>query len=145
MADVVDRATRSRMMSGIKGRNTRPELEVRQALHAAGFRYRLHAADLPGRPDIVLSRYRVVILVHGCFWHRHTGCRFTTTPSTRPDFWRSKFEANVLRDQRSRVALEELGWRIATVWECAVRRNSSDVARQLEDWIRSDSRSLVVE
>jgi DNA mismatch endonuclease (patch repair protein) len=137
MADVVDKATRSRMMSGIRGGNTRPELVVRRALHAAGFRYRLHAADLPGRPDIVLPRHRAVILVHGCFWHRHAGCRFATTPTTRTDFWTSKFESNVERDIRTRQALRVAGWRIATLWECGVRRFDQGAVDGLVAWIRS--------
>lgn len=140
MADVVDKATRSRMMSGIKGGNTRPELVVRRALHAAGFRYRLHAAGLPGRPDIVLPRHRAVILVHGCFWHRHAGCRFATTPTTRTDFWTEKFESNVERDVRTRLALQAEGWRIATLWECGVRRFDQGRVDGLIAWILSDER-----
>ena len=137
MADVVDKATRSRMMSGIKGGHTRPELVVRRALHAAGFRYRLHAADLPGRPDIVLPKHRVVVLVHGCFWHRHAGCRFATTPATRRDFWSDKFERNMDRDARNRQALRAKGWRIATLWECSVRRFDQARIDGLIAWIRS--------
>lgn len=138
MADVVDRATRSRMMAGIKGRNTLPELVVRRALHAAGFRYRLHAADLPGRPDVVLPKYRAVILVHGCFWHRHPGCRFTTTPATRFEFWAEKFARNVDRDARNRQALQAAGWRIATLWECGVRQFDQDRVESLIAWLLSD-------
>ena len=138
MVDVVDKATRSRMMSGIKGGNTRPELVVRRALHAAGFRYRLHATDLPGRPDIVLPKYRAVILVHGCFWHRHAGCRFATSPDTRRDFWADKFARNVERDARTRQALRAGGWRIATLWECGVRRFEQRSADGLFAWLRSD-------
>lgn len=138
MADVVDRATRSRMMSGIKGRNTRPELVVRRALHAAGFRYRLHVPNLPGRPDIVLPKHRAVILVHGCFWHRHPGCRFSTTPATRPEFWAEKFARNVERDARDRRALQASGWRIATLWECGTRRLDQHKLDSLTTWIQSD-------
>ena len=138
MADVVDKATRSRMMSGIKGRNTRPELVVRRALHAAGFRYRLHVPNLPGRPDIVLPKHRAIILVHGCFWHRHHGCRFTTTPATRPEFWAEKFARNVERDARDRQALQAAGWRIATLWECEVRKFDQCRVEGLIAWIHSD-------
>ena len=106
MADVVDSATRSRMMAGIGGRDTRPELLVRRYLHACGLRFRVHDKTLPGRPDIVLKRHRVAIFVHGCFWHQHPGCRFATTPQTRADFWASKFEANVARDTRNVIAVE---------------------------------------
>src|SRR4051812_7398106 len=96
--DIVDRTTRSRMMSGIRNKNTRPEIAIRQALHAAGYRFRLHRRDLPGSPDIVLPRHRIAVFVHGCFWHRHLGCRFATSPKTNQDFWNTKFAANVARD-----------------------------------------------
>jgi DNA mismatch endonuclease (patch repair protein) len=136
MADVVDKATRSRMMSGIRGKNTRPELIVRRSLHAASFRYRLHVGSLPGQPDIVLPRYRAAILVHGCFWHRHSGCRFATTPATRPEFWLEKFQQNVMRDRRNHDALVGQGWRVATVWECDIRRGGQ-VLEDLAEWIVS--------
>lgn len=118
MPDVVDPATRSRMMRGIRGRNTKPELVVRRYLHRAGFRYRLHVKSLPGTPDIVLVRYRAVVFVHGCFWHRHPGCRFAYLPRTRDDFWRDKLDGNVQRDVRSSDALREKGWRVMVIWEC---------------------------
>ena len=106
------------MMSSIRGRNTQPELLVRRYLHATGLRFRLHARSLPGRPDIVLPRYRVAVFVHGCFWHRHEGCRFTTTPATRAEFWQDKFRGNVARDRRDTLLLRSAGWRVFTVWEC---------------------------
>lgn len=121
MADIVDRATRSRMMSGIRGRNTRPEMAVRRHLHAAGLRFRLHRKDLPGKPDIVLPRHKVAIFVHGCFWHRHAGCPKATTPSSNVEFWQKKFADNVARDVRDRAALEALGWRVLVVWECELK------------------------
>ena len=105
MADIVDPETRSRMMSGIKGKNTRPELALRRALHARGFRYRLHDKRLPGKPDLILPRFRAAIFVHGCFWHRHEGCKYATTPATRPEFWQAKFRENAERDQRNFDAL----------------------------------------
>ena len=123
--DIVDRATRSRMMAGIRGRNTAPEVAVRRALHAAGFRFRLHRKDLPGSPDIVLPKHGVAILVHGCFWHRHPGCRFATTPASNPEFWRAKFAENVERDLRKRRQLRKLGWKVYTIWECDTRRTSA--------------------
>ena len=125
MTDIVDPATRSRMMAGIRGRDTRPEIVVRRTLHAAGLRYRLHAHDLPGRPDIVLPGRRAVVFVHCCFWHRHPGCRLTTSPATRPEFWQAKFDANVQRDARARRALEEAGWTVVVVWECETRDSAA--------------------
>src|SRR5690606_35425287 len=101
MADIITQERRSWNMSRIKGRNTAPEMRLRSLLHRAGFRFRLHAKELPGRPDIVLPKYRTVIFVHGCFWHRHVGCRNATVPSTRTEFWQTKFAANVSRDERS--------------------------------------------
>ena len=121
MADIVDPPTRSRMMSGIRGKDTKPELLLRRALHARGYRFRLHVGTLPGSPDMILPRYRAAVFVHGCFWHRHPGCRYTTTPATRPEFWRAKFEGNIARDREKAAALLAAGWRVATVWECALR------------------------
>lgn len=139
MVDVVDTGTRSRMMAAIKGKDTKPELALRRALHACGLRYRLHSAKLPGRPDIVLPRHRVVVFVHGCFWHRHEGCRFASDPATRQDFWQAKFAANVARDQRNRAELEAASWRVATVWECSIRRlGAPSVAGLLVDWLERD-------
>lgn len=108
------------MMSRIRGRDTAPELAVRQYLHATGLRYRANCRSLPGTPDIALRRFRTAIFVHGCFWHRHKGCRFTTTPVTRGDFWQEKFVGNVLRDRRNADRLRSMGWRVLTVWECQV-------------------------
>ena len=125
MTDIVDSQTRSRMMSGIRGKNTKPELVLRRSLHALGLRYRLHAKGIPGKPDIVMPKYSAVIFVHGCFWHRHAGCRFATVPATRPEFWADKFDANVVRDAAVQSALRGAGWRIATVWECALRTETS--------------------
>jgi DNA mismatch endonuclease (patch repair protein) len=118
--DIVTPETRSRMMSGIRGRDTKPELAVRQFLHSRGFRYRLHARELPGRPDIVLPRYRTVVFVHGCFWHRHEGCRLAYTPKSHRKFWLTKLEGNAERDVRVQRQLRDLGWRVETVWECEV-------------------------
>lgn len=139
MVDVVDRATRSRMMAGIRGKDTKPEVLVRRMLHRAGFRYRLHDKRMPGRPDIVLPRYQVVIFVHGCFWHRHEGCRFCTVPATRPDFWHDKFAANVERDAKHSKSLIANDWRVATVWECALKaKGAHSWFSTLTDWIKQD-------
>lgn len=119
--DRLDPARRSENMRRIRGRDTRPEMAVRRALHARGLRFRLHRRDLPGRPDIVLPGRRLVVFVHGCFWHRHEGCRGATTPSTRPEFWQAKFDANVARDAMVVAALVGAGWRVETVWECETR------------------------
>ena len=139
MADIVDKETRSRMMSGIRGKNTRPEVTLRKGLHARGFRYRLHPKTMIGRPDLVLPKYRVAVFVHGCFWHRHQGCRLASTPATRSEFWMAKFAANIRRDQAVAKELSEKGWRIATVWECAFKKKTfSDLSiNLLSDWIIS--------
>ena len=118
MVDVVSPEVRSRMMAGIRGRDTMPELRVRSHLHKAGLRFRLHRRDLPGSPDIVLPRWNTVIFVHGCFWHRHSGCPKATTPATNRRFWDRKFRENVARDVRNRTALRKMGWKVYTVWEC---------------------------
>lgn len=136
MADIVDAATRSRMMASIRGRNTRPEVALRSALHRLGLRFRLHRAGLPGRPDIVLPRHRAVVFVHGCFWHRHPGCRLAYDPRSREEFWQAKFAGTVERDARQRTALLDGGWRVATVWECALRkRGAGEIAAELAGWL----------
>ena len=109
------------MMRGIRDKNTGPELIVRRYLHAQGFRYRLYGTDMPGRPDIVLPRYRTAIFVHGCFWHRHEGCRFAYHPKSRVEFWRAKLGANAARDWRVGQELQALGWHVIVVWECDIR------------------------
>ncbi len=129
MTDVFTKSKRSEVMSRIKGRNTKPELAVRSLLHNMGYRFRLHRADLPGKPDIVLARYKTVIFVHGCFWHRHKDCRFAYTPKSRTEFWLNKLESNVIRDVRVKSDLELLGWRVITVWECELRLSEQLAAR----------------
>lgn len=138
--DIVDSARRSRMMAGIRGRDTKPEITLRRALHARGFRFRLGNGALPGRPDIVLPRWNAAIQVHGCFWHRHSGCRFATVPASNAEFWMNKFAANVERDARKLDELMKLGWRVAVVWECGLRGNDLDpTVDPLEEWLRSDT------
>jgi DNA mismatch endonuclease (patch repair protein) len=105
-------------MSRIKGRNTVPEVQVRSMLHNAGFRFRLHGKDLPGKPDIVLPKRGAVVFVHGCFWHRHRKCKNCTSPKTNVDFWQTKFSGNVARDEQSAKALRKAGWKVIVVWEC---------------------------
>lgn len=140
--DVVSSVKRSEMMSGIRGRNTRPELQVRAYLHARGLRFRLHRKDLPGRPDVVLPKYRVAVFVHGCFWHRHPGCKFTTEPATREDFWRQKFAANVSRDLRNQEALLQAGWRVLVIWECGLRSKSN--LEPVLQWIKGGQDAMLV-
>ena len=119
--DIVDSARRSAMMAGIRGRDTKPELKVRKAAHALGYRFRLHRHDLPGTPDLVFPGRRRVILVHGCYWHRHQGCRYATVPKTNAEFWINKFEKNTARDRQVLKELDDHGWGAMVVWECETR------------------------
>lgn len=142
MPDIVDKKTRSEMMANIRGTNTRPELFVRKGLHARGFRFRLHAPELPGKPDICLPRYRAVIFVNGCFWHGHE-CHLFKLPGTRRDFWHRKIARTKERDRRARDELLSAGWRCMTVWECALKGKTALVPDcaldQLARWLKSDS------
>lgn len=119
--DTVNKATRSKIMKSVPQRGSTPEIRLRKALHRRGFRYRVNDKRLPGSPDIVFPKYHAVIFVHGCFWHRH-GCKYTTTPSTRKEFWAAKFKANVERDKRNEEKLRELGWRVLVIWECEIKK-----------------------
>lgn len=141
MVDVVSPAQRSRMMAGIQGRNTKPELTVRRMLFAMGYRFRLHRRDLPGAPDIVMPGRKVVIFVHGCFWHMHQGCRLSKVPTTRPEFWTTKLEANVERDRRAVAKLQALGWRVLWIWECSTRdiHAASDLQAAIRAWIEGSN------
>lgn len=135
MVDVVDQVTRSRMMSGIRGKDTKPELIVRSALHRAGLRFRLRA-KLPGKPDLTLPKYRTAVFVHGCFWHRHEGCRYAATPTSNAEFWREKLTANVARDAKVQQQLADQGWRVMVIWSCQL--NERELGR-LAATIRNDS------
>ncbi|HMO04420.1 MAG TPA: DNA mismatch endonuclease Vsr [Kiritimatiellia bacterium] len=121
--DIWSKTKRAMVMSRIRSSDTKPELIVRSMLHRAGFRFVLHRRDLPGRPDIVLPKYRAVVFVHGCFWHRHKGCKSAAMPKTRKRFWTEKFAGNVLRDKRNSIALRRAGWSVIVVWECDVQRD----------------------
>ena len=121
MVDVHNAEIRSKNMRAIGPKDTKPELIVRRYLHRAGFRYRLHNSKLPGKPDIVLPKWSAVLFVHGCYWHRHPGCRYATTPKTRKDFWLKKLEGNRKRDLRHQAALERDGWRVFVIWECQLK------------------------
>ena len=125
------------MMSGVRSENTKPELILRRELHRMGLRYRLHVKDLPGKPDLVFPRYRTVVFVNGCFWHQHKGCKKATIPTTRRNWWKEKLEGNVIRDEKVRHTLRELGWKVFIVWECEVTKSTQKVATVLEEQITS--------
>ena len=137
MVDIVAPEVRSRMMASIRARDTRPEMLVRRHLHGLGFRYRLSPRDMPGKPDLVLPRYRAVVFVHGCFWHGHDSCRFATVPATRTEFRTAKISANKRRDVASEEKLRALGWRVAVVWECTLRSNQSGALQRAADFVVS--------
>ena len=138
--DVVNKQTRSRMMANIKGKNTKPEITIRSLLHRQGFRFRIHDRSLPGTPDIVLKKYKAAVFVHGCYWHRHENCKLASTPKQNKVFWRKKFNANICRDGEVYFKLKHLGWRVAIIWECAIRDkiNLSDYLKTLTAWLKSD-------
>ena len=131
MVDVVSRKKRSQMMSGIRSVNTKPEMIVRSLLHSLGLRFRVHTKIENWKPDIVLKRHKTVILVHGCYWHRHNGCKYCYTPKTRVEFWNEKFQTNVERDKKSKRLLRKLGWKVIVVWECETK-NIEKLERRLK-------------
>jgi DNA mismatch endonuclease (patch repair protein) len=145
MADIVSPETRSRMMSGIKGKNTKPEIQIRKYLFASGYRYRLGGKKLPGRPDIVLSKHKAVIFINGCFWHGHELCNLFRMPKSKKEFWNKKISGNIARDKINIAQLRNEGWRVCTVWECALkgknRLKEEKVIKALVDWIESDSQA----
>lgn len=126
MVDVHNKNSRSYNMSQIKGKDTQPEMKVRRFLHANGFRFRLHVRNLPGLPDIVLNKYRTVIFVHGCFWHRHPNCRYTTNPKSNKDYWQAKFQVNVENDIKNQILLKQEGWNVVLIWECQLKSKTID-------------------
>ena len=140
MSDVFTKAKRSEVMSHIRARDTKPERAVRSMLHRMGYRFRLHRADLPGKPDIVLPRHKTVIFVHGCFWHRHEGCRFAYTPKSRTEFWLKKLESNVARDRQVKEGLTDLGWHVVTVWECELR-SPDQLSKRLDETLKDMAKS----
>ena len=148
LTDIVDVQTRSKMMSNIKGKNTSPEISIRKALHARGFRFRLHAKELPGKPDLILPKHRAAIFVNGCFWHGHT-CRYFKLPRTRPEFWLDKINSNRQRDIRQIAALNEAGWRVLLIWECAIRAEKKEKKLFLVDavqrWLLSGPRQFEID
>lgn len=124
MTDVHDKLTRSYNMSQIKGKNTKPEMVVRKYIFSKGFRYRLHDKKLPGKPDIVLTRFRTVVFIHGCFWHGHENCRYFKLPKTRSEWWRNKIERNKQADIQNKRTLENDGWKVITIFECQLKPDS---------------------
>lgn len=144
MADFVDAATRSRWMAGIKASHTQPERFIRRYLHCAGFRFRLHPNNLPGRPDIVLPRWGVCIFVHGCFWHHHPGCRYGRLPSSRSDFWREKFRRNSESDSEAIERLTKDRWRVIIIWECGIKDVKEPDMSWLPEKIRQADWNLLV-
>lgn len=148
MVDVVSPEKRSEMMSGIKGKDTKPEILVRKALYSRGFRYRLHDKALPGKPDLVLKKYNVAIQIHGCFWHGHSDCHLFRYPKSKQDFWREKIGGNIQRDRIKEAALMEQGWRFLKIWECALKGKKKlpleEVISKTEEFILSDQKKLEI-
>lgn len=148
MTDVHSKRVRSKNMAAIRSKNTKPELIVRKALFAKGFRYKLHDRKLPGKPDLVFPKYHAVIFIHGCFWHRHNNCHLFKWPSTRPDFWKKKINRNVEVDKRNYKQLKKDGWYILTVWECALKGRSklpfSKLVEDISNWLEFSVRDKVI-
>lgn len=144
MTDIVSPEVRSRMMASIKSRDTKPEMLVRRYLHGRGFRYVLAKHSLPGKPDLSFRQHNAVVFVHGCYWHGHPGCRFATTSATRTEFWRAKISANIQRDSRVTLELRRLGWRVAVVWECALRKQPESALRRLERFLLSNRTQIEI-
>lgn len=147
MTDVVSAQVRSRMMAGIRGMDTKPELFLRKGLHARGFRFRLHVRNLPGRPDLVFKSRRAVIFAHGCFWHGHD-CQLFKWPRTRPEWWRAKILRNRENDKRAETSLLDTGWRCGIVWECALkgteRLSADEVLKRCEQWLYSSRQAIEI-
>jgi DNA mismatch endonuclease (patch repair protein) len=147
MADVVDKKSRSRMMSGIRGKDTRPELAVRKALHALGFRYRLQGSGIPGKPDLVFPKHAALVQVQGCFWHGHN-CHLFKMPSTRTEFWREKIHSNMARDKKNLAACRQLGWKTLVVWECAIKGKTrlppEELGAVMQSWLLYDNQDAEI-
>jgi DNA mismatch endonuclease, patch repair protein len=141
--DVWSKAKRSEVMSKIRSKDTRPEILLRKVLFSKGYRYRLHNKDLPGKPDIVLSRYKTVIFVHGCFWHYHRKCREGRIPDTNTVFWKTKLSKNINRDEKNKQSLIETGWHVITVWECEIEKHIDSVLDLIEHSLRNQSKLLL--
>lgn len=142
MADIVSPQKRSEMMSGIRGKDTKPEILVRKALHKKGFRFRLHSRQLPGKPDIVLPKYKTVILVNGCFWHGHD-CHLFKWPKSNFEFWKNKISETKSRDIKNKTSLENAGWNVITMWECQLRGHSTDSMNSTFDGLAEKIKSNI--
>jgi DNA mismatch endonuclease (patch repair protein) len=134
VADHVNPETRSRIMAAVHSKNTKPELAVRKIVHSLGYRYRLHVQTLPGKPDLVFPARRKILFVHGCYWHRHRGCRYATSPKTNVRFWQDKFSANIQRDRRNVGALKKLGWAVMTIWQCQLK-NPGKLGGRIDEFL----------
>lgn len=143
MADHLDKEKRSWNMSRIHSKDSIAERKVRSALHNAGYRFRLHRKDMPGKPDIVLPKYKTVILIHGCFWHRHSGCSKASEPKTNKDYWLNKFQRNIDRDSKTKQQLQDLNWNVIVLWECEIRKFDSNdiVSKILKEIKHGDSKT----
>ena len=144
MTDFLSSKERSERMARIKGSNTRPEMSLRKVLHRLGMRYRLHGSGLPGKPDLVFPRYKAVVFVHGCFWHRHFNCKIAKKPKSNTDFWVKKFEKNVARDEQVTELLKAAGWRVFVIWECEVgsAKKANATGERLAKFIRGDQENV---
>ena len=131
--DIFTREKRSWIMGRIRSKNTKPEIIVRSVLHRMGFRFSIRRKDLPGHPDIVLPRYKTAVFVHGCFWHRHKGCKTSSMPKSRTSFWKKKFDNNVARDRKNQCELRKFGWKVIVLWECQVMKHPGKIAERLLD------------
>ncbi|MDD3013714.1 MAG: very short patch repair endonuclease [Candidatus Gastranaerophilales bacterium] len=147
MADIVTPEKRSKMMAGIKGKDTKPEKIIRKGLFARGYRYKLHDKTLPGKPDIIFPKKKILIFVHGCFWHKHN-CHLFKWPSSRQDFWKEKIEGNYKRDKENIKTLENAEWRVLIIWECALKGKTKlsedDALNSIEDWIKSNTKEMQI-
>lgn len=143
MTDILSQAERSVLMSKVKSTNTKPERMLRSGLHRLGFRYRLNYKALPGKPDLVFPKYKAVIFVHGCYWHRHVGCKYASTPKTNVDFWNLKFSENINRDKFVESELIKMGWRFLIVWECELKKKKIETIINAGVWLDSNVVSLI--
>lgn len=148
MVDKVDTETRSRMMANVKSKNTKPELKVRSLLHRKGLRFRLHGKDLPGKPDIILPKFKAVIFVNGCFWHGHKNCKLSKLPTTRIEFWQNKINKNQLNDEKNIEKLIKNKWRVCILWGCTIKGNKVNLETSINtiyEWLHSDSKFIEIE